>query len=316
VSHVTPRWVLGTAKLRACTFLKDLRGRLRRRPSSATIVPRPPRLSRDARRLRLSHVLVASDLNPEYVDMWHLARRAWASVAHLEVVLVLVADRADVPQALRGDGQVRVFEPITGLHTAFQAQCIRLLYPALLEETDGVLVADIDMLPMNAQYFHRPARGVHETHFVCYRDVLLGEHELPVCYNAALPRTWREIFEVETLADVRVRLSAWADGVMYDGTRGGPGWATDQRILYRALTEFGQRTERVWILDDHYTGFRRLDRGELYKQGELTPRHHRLIERGAYSDFHAPLPMSRFGELNERVVSLAAAAERQRARKT
>src|SRR5690348_9948466 len=59
-------------------------------PTSSSPVPRPaPRGRRRA--LEPTHVLVASDLNPRYVDYWPLARRAWREVAGLEPILVLVA---------------------------------------------------------------------------------------------------------------------------------------------------------------------------------------------------------------------------------
>src|SRR5207302_9814040 len=127
----------------------------------------------------------------------------------LEPVLVLVAEADAVPQHLADDPAVRIFEPECSLHTAFQAQCIRLLYPALLEARGAVLTADADIVPMNHRYFHRPLRRIDSRHFVCYRDVLLPLGELPICYNAALPDTWGAVFGARDLADVGSMLRAW-----------------------------------------------------------------------------------------------------------
>jgi len=209
------------------------------------------------------------------------------------------------------------FEPVPGVHTAFQAQCIRLLYPALLETDGAVLVSDVDMAPLNRHYFHRPAGHVDARHFLAYRDVLLEACEIPVCYNAALPATWSEVFGVEGLEDVRARLAAWAGEVEYSGLHGGEGWGTDQRVLYRTLVERGRRTRDVWILDDHYAGFRRLERAVLRKRDELYESDRRLIARGAYSDFHCVQPFEEFRELNELAVELAIeAAQRLRTRRS
>src|SRR5712691_5208670 len=234
VSRPSFRYVLGTARLHATTAGRDLRGRLRRRPSCAPSVPRPWRPA-SSRPLRLTHALVACDLNPRYLDFWPLGRRAWAAIVGLEPVLVLVAEESQVPEPLRDDAAVQVFPPLPNVHTAFQAQCIRLLYPALLADAGAVVVSDVDMAPMNARYFHRPAAHVDETHFVAYRDVLLAADEIPVCYNAALPQTWGAIFGVETLDDVRERLGEWAAPAEYSGEHGGTGWGTDQQILFRKL---------------------------------------------------------------------------------
>jgi len=305
------RYLLGTARLRSWTAVRHVRGRLQRRPTSAAAVPRP-RPVRGGSNLHLTHALVASDLNPRYLDFWPLARRAWTGVAGLEPVLVLIAEPAEVPEPLQDDPSVHVFAPLPGIHTAFQAQCIRLLYPALLDVDGAVITSDADMVPMNRSYFHRPVSRIPADHFVAYRDIFLPSSEISICYNAALPRTWGAIFGVRSVDDVRQRLMEWADSVEYSGLHGGAGWLTDQRILYRTLLEHGARTRTVWILDDYFTRHRRLERAWLGKRQDLDDRDRRLIERGAYSDFHCVVPYSEFRELNDLTVNLAIEAAGRR----
>src|SRR5581483_2451822 len=279
------RYLAGTARLRATAGVRRVRGRIRHRPPCAAAVPRPALAARGSGALQLTHALLAVDLNPRYANLWPVARRAWAEIAGLEPVLVLVSGADTVPPELVGDPAVQLFEPEPSLSTAFQAQCIRLLYPALLE-AEGVITSDIDMVPMNDRYFHRPIRRIDRRHFVCYRDVLLPLGELPICYNAALPETWGSVFGVANLGDIRARLLEWAEGVEYAGTHGGPGWTTDQRQLYRILLERGRRERDVWILDDHFTGHRRLERAYVEKWGTLSKAARRGIERRSFSDFH------------------------------
>lgn len=256
--------------------------------------------------MRLTHVLVASDLNPRYVECWPLTAHAWQSVAELEPVLVLVAAAGDVPSELRDDSRVHVVEPIPGMHTALQAQCIRLLYPALMD-TDGgaVLTSDVDMVPLDGGYFHRPARRVGADDFLAYRDVLLRAGEIPVCFNAATPRTWGEVFGVAAAEDVPTRLREWSDGIAYDGVQGGEGWYTDQHVLHRTLVERAYSHGDVWILDDRYTGYRRLNL-ELTEPAVRDPAMRRRIAHGRYSDFHCLHPRAQYADVNEDVVRLAA----------
>lgn len=305
------RFVLGTLRLRARTALLELRGRARRRPPCAAVVPRPARLRRGRPSIELTHVLVASDLNPSYARLWPLARRAWAELAELEPILVLVAGRDDVPRELRDDKAVRIFEPVAGLHTAFQAQCIRLLYPALIETGGAVVVSDVDLVPLTDRYLARPARLIRADHFVAYRDVLLSLGEIPVCYNAGRPGTWASIFGVRDLDDVEEKLTAWARDVPYAGARGGDGWTTDQRVLYRILTERGRSSGDVWILDDHYTGFRRLERASLEKWGRISDHALASLAAGRFTDFHLLPPESSLAGLNEQAVDAAVAARRR-----
>lgn len=257
-------------------------------------------------KLHLTHVLVASDLNARYLDFWPLVRRAWRDVVGLEPVLVLIADDDSAPGDLGRDPGVHLFPPLPKLHSAFQAQCIRLLYPALLTTHGGVLISDADMAPLSKRYFHRTARLASANGFVAYRSVFFSEGEIPMCYNAALPSTWGEIFDVRSMDDVRRHLSEWAHEVEYSGHHGGVGWVTDQQILYRTLTDFHRRTGRVSILGDDQTGFRRLERRDLSARGRLGGRDRFRIRSGYYSDFHCVHPYSENRALNDRVVDVAA----------
>jgi hypothetical protein len=281
-------------------------------PIHSPLLPPPP-LPKRRTPLRLTHVVVACDLNPGYVDSWPLIRRAWPEIAGIEPVLVLVAAEEDAPPELLSDPQVVRFTPIEGLHTAFQAQCIRLLYPALLEVGAGVLISDMELVPLDPSYFHAPAATLDERFFVAYRDVLLPRGELAIAYNAARPETWAEVFSIRGEDDVRARLSEWAAGTPYDGSRGGSGWYTDQLVLHETALAWGKQTGRLWLLDDDYTGHRRLDRIDMEREGVLTPAMRRGLLRRAYADFHCLVPHSRFEAANREVVELAlAAGERDR----
>ena len=301
------RYRAGTARRDLVERARRLRGRLRRRPPCATAVPRPRTATRREPTLELSHALLAVDLNPAYAALWHVAKRAWTEIAGVDPLLVLVAERNAVPDELASDPAVRIFEPEPSLHTAFQAQCIRLLYPALLGSARGVITSDVDMVPMSPGYFHRPLRNIDARHFVCYRDDTLPLGELPICYNAALPATWASIFGIADLDDVRACLRRWADGVDY-GPRGSRGWTTDQRTLYRILLERGLRERDVWILDDYYTGYRRLERAYVEKWGRVPEPSRELIAKRAYSDFHLLSADDERASLNDAIVDLAIAA--------
>jgi hypothetical protein len=258
----------------------------------------------------LTHVLMAVDSNRRYLDLWPVAKRAWAEILGLEPLLVLVAAQHDLPSHIADDPSVRVFEPEPALSTVFQAQCIRLLYPALLETEGAVVISDVDMVPMSPRYFHRPLSRIARHDFVSYRDVLLPLGEIPICYNAALPATWASVFDVRDLEDVRSRLRAWGEGIEYDGTHGGAGWTTDQRRLYRVLLDRGRRKGDVWILDDYFTGYRRLERAYVEKWGSLSSDARSGIERKAFSDFHLLRADSDHAELNALIVDAAIAARR------
>jgi hypothetical protein len=169
----------------------------------------------------------------------------------------------------------------------------------------AVIVSDLDLYPLRAAYFHEPVRRLDERFFVVYRDGRVTRSELDIGFNAALPSTWGEIFGVSTIGDVRSELGRWAEGLTYDGRRGWDGWYTDQRTLYAKLLSWPERGSRLWVLDDQYCGFRRLDRMELEHEEGLEPRRIEEIRRGAYSDFNCLVPYRDHREVNDHVLELA-----------
>jgi hypothetical protein len=295
--------------------LRRLRARRARARGIALATPQLPQpgLPPSRRPMRLTRALLACDLNPRYLESWGLVARAWEEIAGVEPVLVLVANERDAPAELVADERVRLFPPVEGLHTAFQAQCVRLLYPALLEGDGAVLISDVDLLPLDPDYFHGPLRLLDERQFVALRDAGLGRSMLAMAYNAARPEVWREIFGASSLDDVRARLAEWSGGLAYDGVRGGDGWYTDQRVLHASAMTWGERTGRLWILEDAYTGFRRLDRDAV--ESGIGARVRRGLEARRYSDYHSLVPYGEFRATNEQVLELAL-RPRQRRRRT
>src|SRR5581483_10612820 len=272
-------------------------------PISSPRFPRPP-LRRGRTPFRLGRVLLACDLNSDYLDFWPSTRRAWSEIVGLDPVLVLVAPRERIPPSLRDDPAVIPFEPLEGVHAAFQAQCIRMLYPAILETEGAVIISDIDLYPLRASYFHDPVGSLDANFFVVYRDERFDRGEVDIMFNAALPETWGDVFAIHTIDDVRAELARWADGLDYDGRRGWPGWYTDQRTLHAKLMSWPARLERLWVLDDQYCRYSRLNRDKLVDEAGLEPWRIEGMRRLDYSDFNCFVPYAEHREINDRVLEL------------
>lgn len=187
--------------------------------------------------------------------------------------------------------------PIAGIHTAFHAQCIRLLYPREVVRAEGVLITDMDMFPMNRSYYVDSIRSISDSTFVVYRDVCLPS-EISMCYNIALPETWRYVFGTRATPEL---LQEWYTDSGYDGTHGGKGWSTDQQILVKAFNSWnGPKV----VLNDSITKFARLDRAitaEIMEKNRHRIRS--LILQGYFADYHCMRPYSEFRELNDWIVS-------------
>lgn len=240
--------------------------------------------------MRIGTVLTATDLNPLYCDFIPIFIRAWTVLfPEIDVVIILVAD--SIPDSLSEFSKnIRCHKPIAGVHTAFQAQCVRLLYPQYIERNEGVLITDMDMLPMNRFYYEDAIRSIPDETFICYRDVCLPT-ELPICYNIAIPSVWKAVFEGETM-------ESWYKGTDYDGNHGGTGWSTDQLVLIKKFNEYSGRKV---ILNDSVTRYNRLDRAYSSHFAD-TNELRRKIAAGVYSDYHCLRPHSEHKDMNNFIV--------------
>lgn len=234
--------------------------------------------------------LVACDGNSDYYGFFPLVSKFWKQFVNVETVLILVAD--EIPAGLKEfESNIILFKPIPNIPTAFQAQCIRLLFAGLLRVDGGVIISDMDLLPTNSSYYLQSIAAISEYKFVVYRDCLAEQQQYPICFCLARPEIWRLIFNVHSVADIYRTLKSWYRGNYKIGDPHSTGWATDQIKLYQIVQKW---PELLVKLTDEQTGFRRLDRSELtniiaekrlYKQ--------RLFE-GYYSDFHLPRPVTKY----------------------
>lgn len=192
----------------------------------------PIQAKSNQKKLRLDRVILATNENPEYLDFWPVAAKAWKEFIGITPTLVVVGNKDLKVNTSLGD--VIYFEPVEGLPTSFQAQIIRLLLPTLFPN-DGCIISDIDQIPLSKKYFINSIANVDEDCFVVYRELFsrLAENEFPMCYVAAQGKIFREIFGVKNMADIREKITSWGQNEykLYQ-------WMTDQKVLYSAVTSW------------------------------------------------------------------------------
>jgi len=241
--------------------------------------------------MRIGTIVTATDLNPLYSEFIPNFIKAWKAVipeANVRVVVVAY----EIPEHLRPLSEhLTLHKPLVGILSAFQAQCIRLLYPREVLRDDGVLITDIDMLPGNRRYYVEGAARGGSDSFVVYRDECFPT-QISMCYNAAHPKTWASMFGSEP-TDVILR--RWYAGTRYDGRRGGAGWATDQIKFKQKFDAW--KGDKV-VLNDTITHFTRLDRTHTQKFKDRK-RLRDMIVSGSICDYHCLQPHSQHAEIND-----------------
>jgi len=246
-------------------------------------------------------VITATNILPLYYDFIPTFIKAWNILfPEVNVKIILVHDH--IPDNIKEyTDNIILFKPLKGINTAFISQIIRLFYPALIDTDKGVLITDIDMIPMNRTYYTEHIKKYSADKFICYRDVLLDLEELPMCYNVAVPNIWGEIFNVHNIDDIRNIICGIYNQINYDGNYGGSGWTTDQKLLYDMVLKWNKQTGNLILLNDKITNFLRMDR--IYGV-DIHDKSINDMITGRYSDYHMLRPYTQHKNKNDQIIDI------------
>ena len=239
----------------------------------------------------LDCVLTACNNNELYIDFIPIFIKSWNKLyPNVDVKIVLINDTIPI-QIEEYKNNIILFKPISNISTAFISQYIRLLYPCILNYKNGVLITDIDMIPMNSTYYTKNIENISNNKFIYYRNVLLNDKEIAMCYNVALPETWKEIFNINSIDDIIKRLIDINN----------PNWSTDQIDLYIYIMKWKTKTNNFIYLNDINTGFNRLNRNNFSLNDNKIIQQ---IKQNYYSDYHMLRPYNEYKIINDEIFNL------------
>lgn len=250
----------------------------------------------------LTDVLTAADMNPMYYKFIPIFIKTWKKVLpNIKIHIILIADKI-IDELEDYKDYIYLFKPIENITTAFISQNIRLFYPALLDSSEGgILITDIDIVPMNKEYYTEPIKKYDNDKFICYRQLeCVGKNEMVICYNIAHKNIWREIFSIKSENDIRTQIKNLYNNIKYVGHKNMPFWITDQLYLYEATQKWNLYKQNLIILNDNLTKFKRLDRNRF--PDELTLKS--SIQSHSYSDYHMLRPYDKYIEINNFIIDL------------
>jgi hypothetical protein len=252
--------------------------------------------------MKLDCALVACNENTHYLDFWPIVKKAWWDIVGIPCILVYVGDT--LPDHLKEDPAVRLFKPIDGWPTATQAQIIRLLYPALLQCEGAVVLSDMDILPLQKDWFVEGFAKADSDQFVSLRGIDEGTQQVYMCYVGAIPTVFSTFFSVKTEDDIRHLFRTMSTQLFADGLHGGKGWCLDQQILYTRLKQI------LALCPDALGGYpwtatiSRLDRAKPQEWLQIDDTLKSKLSTKHYIDFHMP-PFLRFQDQIQQIVAAA-----------
>lgn len=240
----------------------------------------------------LEYVLTATNDNPLYIDFIPIFIKTWNKLyPNVKVIIILIAN--DIPKKyLKYTNNIILFEPIDNIKTCFTSQIIRLFYPCILDSNDGILITDIDILPMNRTYFTQNIQDYHNDKFIYYREnVCFNEKQIAMCYNVATSNIWKDVFNINSKEDVINKIKE-----IYSKNNT---WFADQITLFKYIQNWKLKQTSFVCLNEKTTKFKRLDRNRFHIKDIET-----IISNNSFTDYHCLRPMSQYEEINNKIVDL------------
>ncbi len=247
----------------------------------------------------LDCVLTAVNEKPLYLDFVPIFIKTWNKLyPDVDVKIILIAKSIPTDLLLYKDNII-LFEPIQNVPTCFTSQFIRNLYPCILNYKNGVMITDIDDLPMNTTFFTKNIEDIQNDKWVNLRDWKAPNPtpQIAMCWQVATPNTWKDVFHIENLQDIKRNITSYKP----------ISWSSDQLFLYKNVMEWNKKTNRYVFLKDKETGFKRLDRMHRWDVDDIHVK--KNISEGKYSDYHCHRPMSEHHDKNWKVYELLPKAE-------
>lgn len=252
--------------------------------------------------MKLECVVTVVNENKLYLDFVPIFIKTWNKLyPNVDVIIILIAKK--IPEnLLLYKNNIILFEPLECVLTSFISQFIRLLYLCILDYENGVLITDMDMLPMNTSYYTKNILDFDNDKFIYYREnVCFCYKQIAMCYNIATPKIWKDIFKINSLDDITSYIKNVSDQNIIKEGHNNIGWCIDQITLYDKVIDWNKKTNNFVKLNESQTGFKRLDRNTFNLDNINIIKN---ITEGKYTDYHCYRPMSKYSDINWKIYNL------------
>jgi len=243
--------------------------------------------------MKLDCVLTAVNEKKEYLDLAPIFIETWNKLyPNVDIKIILIAKK--IPEELiQYKDKIILFEPIKNVSTCFTSQFIRNLYPCILNYDNGVMITDIDNLPMNKTFFTKNIENIPDNKWINLRDYVYCNREICMMWQVATPKVWKDVFNIKNEEDIKQTLISENNSINYIDGHNKSGWNTDQLFLYKKVMQWNKKTNDYVFLKDKETGYNRLcSFGTLNSQYKISKLIKINIKKGKYSDYHCLKPMS------------------------
>jgi len=225
---------------------------------------------------KIDRVILAVDSNYEYSSFWPVVKNWWANLIGIKQVTLVYIGNKNLCSDFKN---IIHFKPIPDVPTSFFARCVRLLIPAVYFPDEVCLISDIDIIPLNKDFFVKTIKDLPKDTFIIYHLYPQSEYRskirIPMCYIAGKGNIFSEMFNIHTRAEIPQLIKSWYSKKM--------GFITDEVMLFNYFENWKQENKnyKIFNFPDFYQR-RILDRSLPYDIN--------LIKENYYFDAHCPRP--------------------------
>lgn len=177
----------------------------------------------------IDYVVISSDDNPTYKDFYELVAKTWFKLGFKTYYINITTENSIEYNEY---GVIHKIKSLDGIPTSFQSQVVRLFSSNLIE--GNLLMSDIDMLPLNGDYFNENSKLLNKNNLVVFSSN--PYQNVPyhaMCYILGSSKTFKEILNIENLS--------FKDYCKLLESKYGHDWNTDEKFFYDSSSNFKER---------------------------------------------------------------------------
>jgi hypothetical protein len=237
--------------------------------------------------MQIDYVIVSCDDNQMYSEFWEVIKPVWINKINIKPIIVKISEKNQIID--HGEFIVHEIKKINNINSGFQSQIARMFVTKFYSDK-VCLTSDIDMIPLNENYFKETVKPYNENDLIIYSaDAYGSDKRFPICYNAAKGSTFSSLLDLEnyTFEEYTKKLIDRHEG-----------WDTDE--FYFGECVFNKSKEINVIKLNRGWGMiadRRIDR--VMWSYEIED-----VKKGYYIDAHSLRPYSQYKNKIDQLIEL------------
>lgn len=151
--------------------------------------------------MKIDKIILSSDDNPDYLQFSEIVGKAWKKlIPEAKTVLLCISDKnIEAFDYIKSFHDEFVLMPnMAGVPSGNHAMASRLIYASSRTDDETVLLSDLDMLPLNRNFFVESVKNINDDKLVCLGGNAYGvPNKFPICYMVGKTNLFKSIMNRE-----------------------------------------------------------------------------------------------------------------------